>query len=207
MTLFQNEPFQTEQPIEKKSNIFIDILQIGVILFSIFVIIYLFVATPNEVYGPSMEPNFYNGELLLSNKFIQLFGDTNLQAITGEYKRGDIIIFRSDRVDKDLIKRVIAKGGDTIMVKNNSLFVNGKKIAEPYLARDTITQAGDFLKEGKLRNVPEDSYAVLGDNRENSLDSRSNLIGFVKRDKLKGRVFIRFWPLDHISLIKSPHYE
>jgi len=207
MALLQRDPFPSEERQEKKSNILIDILQIGVILFSIFVIIYLFIATPNEVYGPSMEPSFYNGELLLTNKFIQLFGETNLQSITGNYKRGDIVIFRSDRVDKDLIKRVVAIGGDTIMIRNGNVFVNGQKTNELYLASETKTASSDYLKEGKSREVPEHSYAVLGDNRGNSLDSRSSLIGFVSRKSLKGRVFVRFWPLNHLNMITRPDYD
>ncbi|MBN2016339.1 signal peptidase I [Candidatus Dojkabacteria bacterium] len=204
--VFEDNPFLQETGPKKESNIFIDLLQTVVIALSICVVIYLFIATPNEVHGQSMEPNFYDRELLLTNKTVQLLGNTNLKSIVGDYKRGDIVIFKHTLSQDDFIKRIIAVEGDTIMVKEGHVYVNDIKLNETYLPEGRRTDSGNFLQEGQVVKVPEGSYIVFGDNRGNSTDSRSNLVGFVKRNQLKGRVFFRYWPLNTFGVIRGHRY-
>jgi signal peptidase I len=201
-----SNPFSQKEEKAEQQNIFIDLLQTVVIALSICVVIYLFIATPNEVNGQSMEPNFYDRELLLTNKIMQLLGDTKLKVIVGDYKRGDVVIFRHTLSQEDFIKRVVAMEGDTFMVKEGYVYVNGVKLNETYLPEGRRTEAGNFLTEGEVVKVPEDSYIVLGDNRSNSTDSRNKLVGFVKRSQMKGRVFFRYWPLDTLGIIKRHNY-
>lgn len=207
MSLFEQNPFLQTEKTSEDSNVFLDLLQTVVIALSICVVIYLFIATPNQVNGQSMEPSFYDGELLLTNKTIQLLGNTKLSSIVGDYKRGDVVIFKHTLSQEDFIKRILAVGGDTIMVQDGSVYVNNVKLNEPYLPEGRRTEGGNFLVEGVPQKVPEGSYAVLGDNRGNSTDSRSNLVHFVKRDQLKGRVFFRYWPLDTFGVVRGQNYK
>lgn len=203
---FEENPFIQETTKTKESNVFIDLLQTVVVALSICVVIYLFIATPNEVHGQSMEPNFHDGELLLTNKIIQYLGNTQLKSIVGDYKRGDIVIFKHIYSQDDFIKRIIAVEGDTFMLKDGEVYVNGAKLEESYLPEGRRTDEGNFLREDQVVKVPEGSYIVLGDNRGNSTDSRSNLVGFVTRSQLKGRVFFRYWPLETFGVIKRHKY-
>jgi signal peptidase I len=206
MALFEKNPFAQAETADGESNVFLDLLQTIVVALSICVIIYLFIATPNEVHGQSMEPNFYDKELLLTNKIIQLLGGTRLQSIVGDYERGDIVIFEHTLSEEDFIKRIVALEGDSIMIKNGHVFVNDIQIDEPFLPEGRRTEAGDFLQEGVPLVVPEGQYAVLGDNRGNSYDSRSTLVKFIDRSNMKGKVFFRYWPLERFGVIKGHSY-
>lgn len=207
MALLDDNPFVQETNVKEEKNVFIDLLQTVVIALSICIVIYLFIATPNEVHGQSMEPNFHNGELLLTNKIVQLLGHTSLQKIVGDYKRGDVVIFRHTLSQEDFIKRIIAVGGDVVMIKDGSVYVNDVRLEETYLPAGRTTQAGTFLLEGEPVKVPDGAFICLGDNRGNSTDSRSKLVGFVYRDDLKGRVFFRYWPLSTLGLIRGHTYD
>jgi signal peptidase I len=206
--MFDDNPFIQGGVEKKDSNVFIDLLQTVVIALSICVVIYLFIATPNEVLGQSMEPTFYDGELLLTNKMMQLFGDTSMKKIVGDYQRGDVVIFKSDTpAGDDFIKRIIAVEGDEVMVQDGHVYVNGNKLEEKYLPPGRRTEQGPFFQESIAKIVPEGHYVVFGDNRNNSTDSRSNIVGFVKRTQLKGKVFFRYWPLDKFGVISGYDYK
>lgn len=110
--------------------------------------------------------------------------------------RGDIIVFRyPEDENKDFIKRVVGIPGDTVAVKNKKVLVNGEVLED-----ETFTQRVDpGIIDGRINprdnfgpvTVPPDSYFVMGDNRDQSLDSR--FWGFVKMDKIKGRAFLVYW--------------
>lgn len=207
MPIFGGNPFLQDEGSSEDTNIFVDLLQTVVVALSICVVIYLFIATPNEVNGQSMEPTFFHKELLLTNKVVHLFGNTGMKKIVGDYKRGDVVIFRSTYMNEDFIKRIVAVEGDTLMLEDGYVYVNDKKLDEPYLPEGRRTEPGSFITESDPVTVPEDSYLVFGDNRGHSTDSRNSLVGFVKRSQLKGRVFFRYWPLDRFGLIKGHRYE
>lgn len=190
---------------ESESNIFIELLQTVVVALSICVVIYLFIATPNEVNGGSMEPTFYDGELLLTNKIMHLLGDTKLNSIVSDYERGDVVIFKHSS-GQDFIKRIIALEGDTIMLEDGDVYINGTELEEDYLPEGRQTFASNFLLEGEPKTVPEGYYFAMGDNRGDSTDSRNILVQFVSRDQLKGRVFFRYWPLDRFGTINRIDY-
>lgn len=136
------------------------------------------------VEGPSMRPTLQNGERLVVNKFIYRFNKP---------EKGEVIVFRYPRdPSRDFIKRVIAIPGDTIEIKDGRVFVNGQLQNEPYILDKT---RGSY----PLSKVPEGHVFVMGDNRNNSEDSRFKDVGFVSYELIKGKAIMIFWPLDHIK--------
>ncbi|MFQ5493103.1 MAG: signal peptidase I [Candidatus Dojkabacteria bacterium] len=202
----------TFNPEEKtKGGFLIDMIQTVIIALTISVVIYLFIAIPNQIDGQSMEPNFHDQELLLTNKIIQWFGQSPAAVSLGlayDYDRGDVVIFTFN--DTDLIKRIVAVAGDSVRIEDNRVFVNDKQLDEKYIPTTTRTRSPfdtkAFIKEGETVTVPDDHFFMLGDNRENSKDSRFSEIGFVHRDMVKGRVFFRYWPLDKFGIIRRGEF-
>lgn len=192
-------------------NFVLDILQTVLIALTISVVIYLLIAIPNQVEGQSMEPNFHDKELLLTNKVVQWFGNSGVAnglGIEYNYERGDVVIFHYKNAD--LIKRVVAQEGDTVRIEDDDIYINGKELDEKYIPTSTRTRipfdSQTFLAEGEEITVPEDHYFLMGDNRENSKDSRFKDIGFVSRSQIKGRVFFRYWPLDKFGIIRQGEF-
>ena len=131
--------------------------------------------------------------------------------VAKEPKRGDVVVFAFPLdTSKDFVKRCIGLPGDKIEVKNKVLYVNDIKQNEPYVIHiDDLTYPSDmpFLPDG-IRNrdnfgpviVPKDHFFVMGDNRDQSYDSR--FWGFLQRDYLKGKAIYKFWPMNRIGAIK-----
>ncbi len=162
----------------KRKNPIREVVETVVIALLIALVIRTFVVEVFVVDGRSMEPTLKTGERLLVNKFTYRLN---------EPQPGEVIVFRYPRQpDRDFIKRVMAVPGDKIEIKRGHVFVNGQEVAEPYL---------QFRGEGDwpVREVPPESVWVLGDNRNNSEDSR--YFGEVPLKNIKGRAFFRFWPL------------
>jgi signal peptidase I len=150
----------------------------------------------------SMEYKLLIGEQLLVNKFI--FGPTPLAAGKAvlpvrPIRRGDIIVFKfPDQPDRDLIKRVIGLPGETVELKNKKVYIDSKPIDEPYV-HFLIPPSTDFqeVTSSDVREnygpvtVPADQYFVMGDNRDNSEDSR--YWGFLPRNNVKGKALVIYW--------------
>lgn len=197
-----------EKPVKPKKNWFIIILQTLVVFTAVSIILYLFVITPNEVDGPSMEPNFHTHELLLSNRLTQWIGNSSIGSTLGfDYKRGDVVIFQKPGL-KEFVKRIVALPGDTVAVREGYLYINGEKLVEEYLPPAVFTRGGDFLQEGgQAITVPAGHYFCVGDNRPVSNDSRYADVGFINRQWMKGRVILRIFPLDKFGIITTGEYE
>ncbi|SFJ80294.1 signal peptidase I [Thermoflavimicrobium dichotomicum] len=148
-------------------------------------IVRLFVVEPSMVTGPSMEPTMQTGDLVLVNKIIYKFRNP---------KRGEIIVFPTPS-QKDYIKRIIALPGETVEARNHRILINGKELNEPYLSNNIRTD--DF----PATKVPPEHVFVLGDNRINSIDSRSSEIGTIPFDKIRGRADWIYWPFSHMKWI------
>ena len=134
-----------------------------------------------------MEPNFYEGERLLVNKVVYHFT---------EPKRGDVIILHPPLAPEAVyIKRVIALPGDSIEVKNGSVYVNGTKLSEPYIKEPP---AYTF----HLTEIPENEYFVLGDNRNIANDSHNGWT--VPKENIIGKAWLSIWPPDKWGL--TAHY-
>ena len=132
----------------------------------------------------SMEPSFHDGQRLLVNKAVYIFG---------EPKRGDVVIFKAPHNRQgDYIKRIIGLPGDTIEVKDRAVYVNGSKLDEPY-----IKNPPHYTLESQ--NIPENHYFVLGDNRDNSNDSHSGWT--VPREDIIGKAWISTWPPNNWGIV------
>lgn len=192
----------------KKISPFIEFLQSVVAAIGICVVVYIFIATPNQVDGLSMNPTLENGEIILTIKLSQWLGGTPFGKSIGlDYNRGDIIVFQKPGY-RDLVKRIIGLPGDSIAIKNGKVFINKEELKEDYIAENIRTNGGSFLQDGENPLiVPENNYFVMGDNRNNSHDSRYKDIGFIDRSWMKGRVLIRYWPLNKITVINLPDYQ
>jgi signal peptidase I len=175
---------------------FFDFLQGIVVIMAILVMIYLFVMSPQEINGASMEPNFHNGEYILTNKVSYRLAMP---------KRGDVVIFKSPRnKDIDYIKRVLGLPGDEVELRKNTFYVNGIEVVEPYLSSDAFTFGGSYLAEESLIIVPEGMYFVVGDNRQHSSDSRE--FGPIPLEDFIGQAFLRYWPFDRAGILTRPNY-
>jgi signal peptidase I len=152
----------------------------------------------------SMMDTLLVGDYILVNKF--LYGpelplvDWRMPAIR-DPRRGDIIVFRYPQDEKrDFIKRIVATPGERVQIRGHQVFVNGQPLQESYTkfadspaARGVEAYCG-YAYGCDPTTVPPDSYFVMGDNRDNSQDSR--YWGFVKRDKIKGKAFLIYWSWD-----------
>ncbi len=137
----------------------------------------------------SMEPNFYEGQFILVNKLAYKLGTP---------KRGDVIVFHNpNNPSEDYIKRVIALPGDTLEIRDQTIYINGKVLDEPY-AQNRLSP-GTFY--GPVVIEPDHLF-VMGDNRPNSSDSRR--FGQLSEDLVVGQAWLRVWPLNHFGLIQ--HY-
>ena len=133
-----------------------------------------------------MRPTLLHEERLVVNKFIYRIRNP---------KKGEILIFRyPGDTSRDFIKRVIATGGDTIEIKEGRVYVNDQLLHEDYILEKTRTE---YAKA----TVPEGTVFVMGDNRNNSEDSRFPDVGFVPLDLIKGKAILVFWPLDQFKTL------
>ncbi len=152
-----------------------------------------FLVEPYMVEGSSMYPTLVNHERLLVDK---------LSYYAIDPQRGEIVVFRYPKdQSRDFIKRVIAIGGDTIEMRNGKVLVNGVMLKENYIYKDD--PKGLNRSNYRKAVVPKDHIFVLGDNRNNSEDSRFADVDFVSLKLVKGRALLAFWPLSSIRVLKT----
>ncbi|MBP3729016.1 MAG: signal peptidase I [Lachnospiraceae bacterium] len=138
-----------------------------------------------EVEGSSMEDTLHNKDQLIVDCFTYRF----LHAP----KRQDIVVFRlSDQPDTFYVKRIIGLPGETVQIKDSVIYINGKAIEDPY-ATQRVFPSGSAEHSITLG---ENEFFVMGDNRNNSKDSRYSEVGPVSRSQIVGRAWLRVWPFD-----------
>ncbi len=173
-----------------------DFLQGIVAIAAVMVMVYLFIMSPQEVSGHSMEPNFQNGDYILTNKIVYKMKDP---------QRGDIVIFKSpSNKDVDYIKRVIGLPGETVMLSKQKFYINGKLLEERYDYNKPV-YGESFMQEDEVIEVPPDHYFVVGDNRPGSSDSRE--FGTVSKYDFIGQAFLRYWPTKSFGVLPHPTYD
>ena len=136
-----------------------------------------------QIAGTSMEPSLNDGDIVLLMK-------------TNDLKTGDLCAFYYS--NKILIKRIIATPGDYIWIESDgTVFLNGDPLEEPYVSEKAL---GECDVEFPYQ-VPENSYFVMGDHRETSIDSRSSVIGCVAEDQFIGKILCRLWPFSDFEFM------
>jgi len=176
----------------------LEFIQSIVLAASVFVLLYMFIAQPNEVKGSSMLPNFTDGEYLLTDKLSYRLGDP---------KRGDVVVFKAPPTEScsedecEYIKRIIGVPGDSVMVKNGQVYLNGQLLEEFFLPDDIISRSGNFSKEGVERVIPEGQYLCFGDNRSHSRDGRE--FGPVDKSLIVGKAFFKYWPVSSFGVVEE----
>jgi len=163
-----------------------------------------FVVQAFKIPTGSMENNLLIGDHLLVNKFVLGPSESRLERALlplGTIRRGDVVVFKyPEEPERDFIKRVIGLPGETIELKQKKVYVNGTPLDEPYVhfleppgaagSASEVTSLDVRERFGPV-TVPADRYFVMGDNRDNSQDSR--YWGFLPRDYVKGRALIIYW--------------
>lgn len=196
---------------DKKKKFFNDVLDViestMVTIFAI-VLIFTYFLHPVNVIGESMEPTLSTGDkILMTTVFLDLdYGDIVIVDNNCSYdltKSGKL-----ERVDIDgsslkecIIKRVIAKGGQTIDIRDEKVFVDGKEIDEPYIANGAKTKQMDAFWGNYPVKVPEGYYFVMGDNREHSSDSRDRRVGLIKKEQIYGKALVRYQPIKDFKFL------
>lgn len=184
----------TDDQEDNQNNYIKEILQM-LLYFAIIIgtvlVIHQYVGQQIEVSGSSMENTLHNKDHLILEKISYRFH---------EPKRYDIIVFRPYQDQKDLyyIKRIIGLPGESVQIIGSNIYINGKILNEQY-GNDTIIDAGIAAEKIELA---EDEYFLLGDNRNNSKDSRDSGVGVVKRSAIIGRSWIRIWPLKSFGILE-----
>ena len=174
----------------------LDFIQSIVLALAVFVLLYLFVAQPNEVKGSSMLPNFVDKEFLLTEK---------ISYYLGEPQRGDVVIFKAPSSEPcaadecEYIKRIIGVPGDRVMVKEGQVYLNGQLLDQTFLPNGVVTVEGEYSKEGEEEIVPSGEYLCFGDNRQHSRDGRE--FGPIKKELIVGKAFFKYWPISSVGLV------
>ena len=163
-----------------------------------------------RVEGSSMEGTLHDGQYILVNKavyfkvdlgFLDILpfydaGDNPVRYVFRAPRRGDVIVFRfPSQTERDFIKRIVGEPGDEVQVKDGLVFVNGGALDEKYILERPNYNFGPEI-------VPDNQYFVLGDNRNNSYDSRS--WGFVPEEDIVGRAWVSYWPFSNFGLVSDP---
>lgn len=187
-----------------------EVVKIFIMAIILAVVIVQFIR-PTRVDGLSMYPTLNNNDYLIINRISRYTGvkrgtivvfDSTMPVNNNEAENKSVgkkvldFILQDDSDTKDLVKRVIAVGGDHLVIKDGVVTVNGKRISEPYVSKGNYTEGNiDVI-------VPEGTYFCMGDNRMRSLDSRYPEVGFVPQNRLVGSILVRLLPTDHIGRVQ-----
>ncbi len=163
-------------------------ISVIVIAFILAMILRAFVIEGRIIPTGSMLPTVQLQDRVMLNRFIYRFK---------EPQRGDVVMFQppeSLNSPTPFLKRVIGLPGETVEMKNNKVYINGKSLVEPYVAEPLNYHYGPVV-------VPSDSLFVLGDNRNNSYDSHE-WNAWLTRDRLMGKALVIYWPLNQIGVLE-----
>lgn len=171
---------------------------ISTLLYLLFVLcltylVITFVGQRTEVEGSSMETTLSNGDNLIVDKITYRFRDP---------QRFDIIVFPFQyQEDTYYIKRIIGLPGETVQIdEQGNIYIDGKLLSENY-GREIIRPENVGIAAEPVV-LGEDEYFVMGDNRNNSSDSRTEIVGNIHREDIIGRAWVRIWPLEKLGVLK-----
>lgn len=182
------EKSEEEERTESWKVFFVRLGSCVAIAFVVAFLITRFIANHTTVEGNSMEPCLQNGDELIVEKVEYMFG---------EPERFDVIVFEQSR-NVNYVKRVIGLPGETIQIKDEKIFINGRALFDKY-RMDRMKSAG--IAENEI-TLGADEYFVLGDNRNASKDSRDETVGPVKKSQIRGKVWLRILPSENFGKIE-----
>ena len=160
------------------------------------VLVFTFLVRLMGVSGPSMIPTLQDGDRLLVVNSL----------LCGDYQVGDIVIARKETFDsKPIVKRVIAVGGQTVEIDydTNTVYVDGEPINQDFILEPMVQPSNPAMQQ-TYWEVPEGSVFVMGDNRNNSLDSRDDELGPVDNRYILGKAIYTLLPAEHAGAIEHP---
>lgn len=158
----------------------------AILLIAVVLLIRHFIVSPTVVQGNSMQPTLHPWDFLFANRWA---------AHQGDFDRGDIVILDPPTDERVYIKRIIAKGGDTISFDNGKVLVNGELLDEPYIDADFT----DPLFTPNPLEVPEGQVFVMGDNRHPGGSTDSRTIGLIPEENIMGTIFFRYFPFNRFG--------
>ena len=187
--IFSNEDYNKFKEKKSIGNEILEWLESIAISIFIVVLVFTFVFRIVIVDGRSMVPTLENGQrLVISHLFYTP-------------KQGDIVVVNSKGLNKTIIKRVIATEGQIIDIdfENGIVTVDGKELNEPYINEKTLRndKGNDYPMK-----VPQDTIFVMGDNRNESTDSRNSLVGCISTDDVLGKAIFRIYPFESFGRVK-----
>ena len=187
---------------ESRQGIWTESLRLARDIFLIIVVFILFgvfAVQPVVVEGTSMLPQLNDGERLLVNKLVYY----KIQSVSwGHLDRGDIVVFWFPKEpDKSYVKRIIGLPGETVEVRNGKVFIDGQELNEDYLD----SEHNQSLPTFPAKRVEEHHYFVMGDNRDNSSDSR--YWGLVPEKYIYGKAFFRYWRPSKMGFLEHGAYD
>jgi signal peptidase I len=170
-----------------------------VLIISVFILFGVFIAQPVVVEGTSMLPQLHDGERLLVNKLVYY----KIQSVGwGHLERGDIVVFWYPKdPEKSYVKRIIGLPGETVEVREGLILIDNRMLNETYLDAEHNQSLPSFPP----RKVDEHHYFVMGDNRDNSSDSR--YWGLVPEKYIYGKAFFRYWKPSNVGFLEHGEYN
>lgn len=188
----------------RKKSVIREWIESIIVAFLLAMIIRTFVVQAFKIPTGSMRTTLIEGDLILVNKFIYgakvPFTNFNLPALR-KPRKGDVIVFiYPNDPKKDFIKRLIAQEGETVEIRNGTIYINDDPLLDSVFSRIYYYNRGDFAPEGEKITVPKGHVFVLGDNSASSQDSR--YWGFVPYKNLLGKAMVIYWPPQRIRIIK-----
>ena len=168
-----------------------------IVAFIIVGVVYIFLGRPFTVSGASMYPTLHNGDRMILSKI-------------GDINRFDVVVLKAPDENVEYIKRVIGMPGDTLEMKQGVLYINGKKIEQPFINTEALQKQTVFIDDFTLQSligetkIPEGKYFVMGDNRGVSRDSR--MIGLIDRKAIEGKAVFTIWPMNQFGGQKNYSY-
>jgi signal peptidase I len=170
-----------------------------IFVLTVFILLCVFVAQPVVVEGTSMLPNLHDGERLIVDKLIYY----KWKSVSwGHIERGDVVVFwYPNDPDKSYVKRIVGLPGETVEMRNGVIYINGNELKENYLDTEHNQHKGNY----ELKRISEHYYFVMGDNRDNSADSR--VFGLVPEKYIYGKVFFRYWSPSTLGFISKGDYQ